>query len=450
MKFVQVHRVSGRKHIRGAFLIVLFIPLLALFSCTQGRESEAEKKEIIRFVTWKPNQPEVWEEVISRFHKKYPNIRVEREIGPHSSTEYHDLLTQKLKNRDTSVDVFFMDVIWPAEFAAAGWALPLDRYFSEKERKKFIEGPVLANSYRGSVYGVPFWISSGLLYYRKDLLDKYGLKAPETWEEMVGQVKTILMAEGKEKPNLKGYSAQFKQYEGLVCNMLEFIMSGGGEIIKAKGEESALKSAQSIEALRFVRDEIVDAVAPKGVLTYQEPESLDLFIQGGAIFHRNWPYAWEVSNDPQKSRIAGKVGMAVLPHFEGGKSYAALGGWQFAINRYSRKPALAWKFIEFMTSPEIQKFLALKAAQPPTRLSLYDDEEVIEKNPHFRDFKEVFLTAYPRPKSPFYPAISNVLQRYFSKVLALKESNIEALAGEAEVEIRELYNKFGTKQGINQ
>lgn len=442
MKLIHGHRFPEKKHFSSAFLIIFFVSLMTLFSCTQGRESDAEKREIIRFVTWKPNQPEVWEKVISRFHKKYPNLKVEREIGPHSSSEYHDLLTQKLKNRDTSVDVFFMDVIWPSEFAAAGWALPLDQYFTKEEQKKFIEGPLLANSYKGKIYGVPFWISSGLLYYRKDLLNKYGLSVPETWEELVGQVKTIRTIEAKENPNLKGYSAQFKQYEGLVCNMLEFIMSGGGVIIDVESGQPGISSVQSIEALRFVRDEIIDGIAPKGVLTYQEPESLDLFIQGGAIFHRNWPYAWEVSNSPEKSRIAGKVGISVLPHFKGGKSFSALGGWQFGINRYSKKPDLAWKFIAFMSSPEIQKLLAIEASQPPTRLSLYDDKEVIEKNPHFKDFKEVFLKAYPRPQSPFYPAISNVLQRFFSKALAVRDSDIKSLSKEAELEIDQLNRKF--------
>lgn len=446
MKHLTGHSVSTKKGSKtAAAFLILFVLFLALFACSDGKKGEVKRKEVIRFVSWKPNQPEVWDEAINRFHKKYPNLRVEREIGPHSSTEYHDLLTQKLKNRDTSVDVFFMDVIWPPEFAAAGWALPLDRYFSSEERAKFIEGPMLANSYEGSIYGVPFWISSGLLYYRKDLLEKYGLKPPETWEEMVGQAKRILEAEKKQNPNLKGYSAQFKQYEGLVCNMLEFIMSGGGVIMDAESGRPGIAREPALRAVRFVRDEIAGGIAPRGVLTYQEPESLDLFIQGGAVFHRNWPYAWEVSNNPKKSQIAGKVGISVLPHFEGGKSHAALGGWQFAINRYSKKPDLAWKFIEFMTSPSMQRFLANEAAQPPTRLSLYEDSEVIGKNPHFRDFKEVFLTAYPRPKSPFYPAISNVLQRYFSKALAIENSNIESLAKEAEAEIKVLTGKFGAK-----
>lgn len=444
MKLIEIYPLGEKKSTVNiaVFFLTVFL-LFILCGCTENRQDGEEKRTLIRFVTWKPNQPGVWEEAIRRFHKKHPNIRVEREVGPHSSTEYHDLLTQKLKNRDTSVDVFFMDVIWPPEFAAAGWALPLNKYFSKEEQTKFLKAPIQANRYGEDIFGVPFWISSGLLYYRKDLLNKYGLKAPETWEEMVGQVKTILMVEGKKNPKLKGYSAQFKQYEGLVCNMLELIMSNGGEIINSQTGKPSIARSEAVEALRFARDEIVGAIAPKGLLTYQEPESLDLFIQGGAIFHRNWPYAWEISNNPEKSTIAGNVGISVLPHFKGKKSYAALGGWQFGINRYSKKPDLAWKFIEFMTSPEMQKFLAIEAAQPPTRLSLYEDEEVIRNNPHFKDFKAVFMTAYPRPQSPFYPAISNVLQRYFSKSLAIKGSSIKALAKEAELEIDDLNRKFG-------
>ncbi len=252
-----------------------------------------------------------------------------------------------------------------------------------------------------------------------------------------------MMPDRKKEEKLKGYSAQFKQYEGLVCDMLEFVMSNGGRLVEGESMTPRLSGEKAIEAVRFVRNQIIGSAAPRGVLTYQEPESLDLFLQGGAIFHRNWPYAWEVSNNPEKSRVAGKVGIVKLPHFDGGKSFSALGGWQFGINRYSKRPELAWKFIEFMTSPGMQKFLAMRAAQPPTRLALYDDAEVTEKNPHFTSLREVFMTAYPRPRSSFYPALSNVLQRYFSKALADPRSDIVALAGEAEEEIETLIKKYG-------
>src|ERR671919_2240477 len=101
----------------------------------------------LRFVGWKPETPQVWDQAVADFERQNPGVKLVREIGPHSSTQFHDLLTQKLKNRDTQLDVFFMDVIWPAEFASAGWALPLDRYFPSAEQEKFLEAPILANRY---------------------------------------------------------------------------------------------------------------------------------------------------------------------------------------------------------------------------------------------------------------------------------------------------------------
>lgn len=428
----------SRKHFWQTVLLTAFLSVFQ--ACTQKANTQ---ENTIRFVTWKPNQPAVWEEAIGRFHERYPNIRVIREIGPHSATEYHDLLTQKLKNGDSSVDVFFMDVVWPPEFSSAGWALPLDEYFTQQERMKFLDAPLLANTFQNRIYGVPFWISGGLLYYRKDLLDKYGFSPPSTWEEMLQQIGAVLDAEKKNHPDLKGYSAQFKQYEGLVCNMLELVMSGKGTLVDPEKMTPFLSKTKAVEAVRFVRDEIIGKAAPRGVLTYQEPESLDLFVQGGAVFHRNWPYAWEAVNNAETSKIAGKVGISALPHFEGGRSYSALGGWQFGISRYSKKPDLAWKFIAFMTSPEMQKFFAVRASQPPVRKALYEDPDVLDANPHFASLKEVFLTAYPRPRTPFYPALSNILQRYFSKAVSSQDSDIGALAVEAESDIYALLEKYG-------
>jgi multiple sugar transport system substrate-binding protein len=431
--------MAAIRPLTGLLALLIF---LALAAGITGCAKKEEGGRTLNFVSWKPSQHEVWNEALEIFKRRHPDIKVTREIGPHSSTAYHDLLTQKLKNRDESVDVFFIDVIWPQEFAAAGWTLPLDEYFSEKEREKFLNGPVLANTYGGSIYGVPFWTSGGLFYFRKDLLTKYGFSPPETWEEMLRQSRTIIEGEKERLPNLKAFSGQFKQYEGLICNMLEYVMGNGGTLTDPETLTPRLAEREAVEAVRFVRDGIIGGAAPRGVLTYEEPESLALFIQGGAIFHRNWPYAWEVSNNTERSRIAGKVGIARIPHFEGGRSFSALGGWQFGINRRSRHPDLAWKFIEFMTGDEMQKFFALKAAQPPARKALYDDAEILKKNPHFAAFKEVFVTAYPRPRTPFYPAVSNILQKYFSKALSYPDSDIPALASEAEGEINALVEKY--------
>jgi len=404
----------------------LFV-LFSLFLLVPLAQAQTE----LRFVTWQPEADTawVWNKAISDFEARHRGVKIVREVGPQSSTELHDLITQKLRNRDARMDVFFMDVIWPAEFAAAGWALPLDNFFPAQERQLFFEAPIQADSYAGRIYAVPVFIDTGMLYYRKDLLEKYNLPPPRTWPELVAQAKLILSRE--RDVNLTGYSAQFKQYEGLVCNMMEFILSNGATLWDERRLQSTLDDPKAKEAVRFVRDQIVNTISNRGVLAYQEPESLALFVQGKAIYHRNWPYAWALANDRHQSKVAGQVGVMPLPAFPGQKSAAALGGWQLAISRFSRHPQLAWEFIEHMTSSAMQKQIALYTGRAPTRRNLYRDAEILKRNPQFESQYETFLLAAPRPRTPVYQPLSNVMQRYFSSAIAMTDSNIDRLAASA-------------------
>jgi multiple sugar transport system substrate-binding protein len=331
-----------------------------------------------------------------------------------------------------------MDVIWPAEFAAAGWAAPLDQYFPVEERDEFFTGAVAANTWNGSVYGVPLYVGSGILYYRADLLEKYGFEPPATWQEMVDQATTIIAGEGPGEPPLYGFSGQFKQYEGLICNMMEYIVGNGGRMIDTERQSATVGETPAIEAVRFVRDRIIGELAPEGVLTYEEPESIALFLQGHAIFHRNWPYAWEVANDPEQSRIAGRVGIARLPHFTGHESVSTLGGWQVGISAFSRNKDIAWRFVDFLTSERTQKMFALTASLAPTRHALYDDPEVLAARPQLADMRTVFETARPRPRTPLYPAVSNALQRYFSRMISDPSADIETAAVQVSREVDRL------------
>lgn len=395
---------------------------LVLFLQFHGAPARAPATEL-RFVTWKSEAPEVWNRAIADFERQNPGVKVVSEIGPQSSTQLHDLLTQKLRNRDTRLDVFVMDVIWPAEFASAGWALPLDRYFTAAEQQKFLQAPVAANRYRGKIFGVPLFIDAGLLYYRKDLLEKYRLAPPRTWPELIESAKTVLA--GEQDANLVGFSAQFKQYEGLICNMMEYILSNGGALWDEARGVSAIDGPAALAAVRFVRDRIVGEISHRGILAYEEPESLALFTEGRAIFHRNWPYAWTVANDGAKSKIAGKVGMTPLPGFAAGNGVAALGGWQIGVSRYSTQPDLAWRFAAHLTGGEIQKRIALATGRAPTRLALYDDPEIQSRIPRLQSLLATFRQAVPRPTTPVYVPLSNIMQRYFSSVLSLPDTDID-------------------------
>jgi multiple sugar transport system substrate-binding protein len=413
----------------GVFVAVLFMLLFA-------RTLAAKEPQTIVFLTWKPNQPEVWDSLIEQFHRENPQIRVKVQVGPHSSTEYHAVVTQRLKNKDTSVDVFFMDVIWPPEFASAGWALDLTSRFSKDEQKAFLSPTIKANTYRGNIYGVPCYLGAGVFYYRRDLLDKYKFNPPRSWSEMLSQGQAII--EGERDTTIHTFSAQFKQYEGLVCNMLEFIWSHGGNVVDPKSRSVLLYRKDSVAAVTFVREKIIEKAAPRGAVNYEEPESLELFVQGRAIFHRNWPYAWAVANDPEKSRIAANVGVGALPAFEGHNSASTLGGWQFAISRWSQHPDAAWEFVKFMTSFDSQKRLALNGGLAPTRIKVYDDPQVKEEMPHLKSFLPAFKTARPRPMSPLYPMISSELQRFFSQAIAGSRPDIRNLAKAASAKIEKI------------
>jgi multiple sugar transport system substrate-binding protein len=402
--------------------LFFLISLLCFFPHASARAAETS----LRFVTWKTEIPQAWDQAIADFEKENPGVKIVREIGPQSSTQIHDLITQKLKNRDTEMDLFVMDVIWPGEFASAGWALPLDRFFSRAEQAKFLEAPIAANRYRGEIFGVPIFIDAGLLYYRKDLLEKYRLAPPRTWPEMVEAAKTILARE--RDPHLVGFSGQFKQYEGLVCNLMEYILSNGGALWDEQRLKSAISAPRTVEAVRFVRDQIIGQISHRGVLAYEEPESMTLFTEGKAIFHRNWPYTWNIANDPQRSTIAGKVGMMPLPSFPAGKGVATLGGWQLGISRFSKKPDLAWRFVSFMTSEAVQKRITMATGRAPTRSALYEDPQIISKFPQLKSLFETFKQAVPRPTTPVYVPLSNIMQRFFSSVLALPDSDIERRA----------------------
>ena len=370
-----------------SLVFLLMSVMLSAASVNAGEPTD------IVFLTWKSNQPEVWTRLIEEFHREHPGIHVHVQMGPHSSSEYHAIVTQRLKNKDASLDVFFMDVIWPPEFANAGWAQDLSNRFSPEERAQFLPGTISANTFRNKIYGVPCYLAGGLLYFRKDLLEKYRFPPPRTWQDMLRNGRTILRKESE--PGLWIYSGQFKQYEGLVCNMLEIIWSNGGQILDPHTGEVCVDQP-SVE-------------------------------EGKAVFHRNWPYAWSVANDPEKSRISGKVGVAGLPAFEGKDSSSVLGGWQFGISRWSKRTDAAWEFIRFMTSHRSQTLLAEEASLAPTRRSVYDSPEVKRYAPHLKAFLPVFETARPRPLSPIYPMISQELQRLFSRAIVEGSSDIPGL-----------------------
>jgi len=368
--------------------------------------------------------------LIEMFESENPGIKIRHMEMPENTGAQHDAYVTYLSAKDSTVDIYTMDIIWPAEFASAGWVLPLGDKFLPNERKAFLPGPIDGCTYKGEIYAVPWFTDAGLLYYRKDLLKEANLKPPKNWKEFVRQAKLL-----SEKHNIHGFVFQGQQYEGLVCNYLEYVWGNGGDVIDKKGNV-VLDSPKAVEALKFMVDMVqTHKLTPEGVTTYKEEESRQVFTNGEAVFLRNWPYVWALAQDASKgSKVVDKVGITPVPG-KRGKGAATLGGWNLGISAFSEHPEEAWKFIKFLTGEKAQKVFALQSARLPTRHTIYKDKEVLAYAPHYADFYQVFLNARPRPSGPLYPQISDQIQIAVHKALTLKASPIDALK-EAAKQIR--------------
>jgi multiple sugar transport system substrate-binding protein len=362
--------------------------------------------------------------IISRFEEKHPNIRVRIVESPQDASLQHDLYVTRFAGKDESIDVVALDVIWIAEFARAGWLRPLDDAAREFPMDDFLPGPVESCTYRDALYAMPWYTDAGLLYYREDLLSRFGIDVPETWDDLRDAVHLIRA----ESPDLNGFLLQAEQYEGLICNVMEFIWSHGGSVWD-DGGAWRIATPEAEEALdRLINFFGTDAIIPRGALTYQEEESRHVFQDGRAIFLRNWPYVWELANNPATgSNVAGIVGIAPLPGKNPGQHAATLGGWNLAVSAYSKHPEESLALIEYFTGYEQMKLYAVEGGRLPARKSLYRDPDILIRSPHYEALYEVFINARPRPVTPHYSQISDIMQVQIHRALLGRVGVREAL-----------------------
>jgi trehalose/maltose transport system substrate-binding protein len=321
--------------------------------------------------------------------------RVEVVSVPKDSNEQLALYQQLLASRSSRIDVLRIDVVWPgllaSHLADMGKAVP--REVVARHFPAIVE----ASTVRGKLVALPAFTDVGLLYYRKDLLEKYGRGVPATWQELTDTAWAVQDGERKAgNERMWGFVFQGRAYEGLTCNALEWIDSfGGGTIVDAAGKVT-VDNPRAVAALQLASS-WVRTISPEGVLNYAEEEARGAFQSGNAVFMRNWPYAWALSQGVG-SPVKGKVGVAPLPRGgAGGKRTGTLGGWQWAVSRYSRCTREAVDLATYLASPEEQKRAALEASFNPTIPALYRDPDILARNPFVGDLLSVFTSAVARP-----------------------------------------------------
>jgi multiple sugar transport system substrate-binding protein len=402
--------------------IILAVTVGAVFAANAWAQSTT-----LRIFTGGQQRPDVMRKIADEYQKKNPSVKIEVEVGGATSEAQQQYLSTVLSAKDSVLDVILIDVIRPAQWAAQGWAEPLDGYLGTDKSKilsQYLKAYVDADQVNGKLVALPYFADSQFLYYRKDLLEKYKRPVPKTWDELMETAKIVM--DGEKAPQLQGFSTAGSPIEGTVCTYLVPLW-GAGSDITANGKLN-LDTTQARQPFQLYGRMKQAGVLPKNIAEIPT-DRIRIDMQGGnLIFGMTWGYVWNRLENDADSKVRGRIGVTTLPHDPGGKSATCIGGWQLAVSAYSKNKAEAVKFARWLSSPETSKMQAILASHLPVFPSVYKDPEVLKANPWFADALPVVEGAKSRPISAQYPQVSDVIRSNMNAYLAGTKTTDVALA----------------------
>lgn len=341
-----------------------------------------------------------------------PDVRVEVLDTPDMADDRLGLYLQFFESRSSEIDLYQIDVIWPGDLAEH--FVDLYEYDAHLVTSAHFAPIIENNTVDGKLVALPWFTDAGLLYYRTDLLEKYDLDVPETWDELEEAARIIQEGERADgNRDFHGYVWQGNAYEGLTCNAIEWLDSNDGGVIIEPDGRITVNNENAAEILDQAAG-WVGTISPSGVVGFDEEASRAIWQAGNAAFMRNWPYAYSLGQ-ADDSAIKGKFDVSPLPRGKG-EPAAALGGWQLGVSRYSEHPEIAADVAFFLAGYEVQKMRAVEGSLNPTIQALYRDPEVLKANPFFGSLYDVFVNATPRPSTISAPQYAEVSRLFFRGV----------------------------------
>ncbi|NBJ10527.1 ABC transporter substrate-binding protein [Microvirga arsenatis] len=378
--------------------------------------SAATAQTNLRVFVSSQHRPDVWRKAFDMYEAKNANVKVTIETGGNTSEQQAQYLNTVMTAKDTSLDVMILDVIRPAQYAAAGWTVPFNEVLGNDAAnymKRYLPAYAEANTVDGKIVALPAFADAMFLYYRKDLLEKHGIQPPQTWDQLAAAAKKITEAE--KDPNLQGLSFQGRAIEGAVCTFLLPYWSMGKQLV-SDGKLSFDKET-AVKSLKLWKDFVDQGVAKKNIAEVATDDTRKEFQAGNVVFAVNWSYAWGQFQGAE-SAVKDKVGVVKLPAVQGGQSASCLGGWEWGVSAYSNNKTEAQKFVQFLSSPEVSEFMAINAALLPQFPEVYTDADVTKAVPWFASARPVVETAKARPVTPRYNEVSEIIRTTVNAVLA--------------------------------
>ncbi|MGA8994303.1 MAG: extracellular solute-binding protein [Nocardioidaceae bacterium] len=319
-------------------------------------------------------------------------------------------------------DVVLIDVIWPAEFGSKGIVADVSAKWPAAWKQQMLPGAVATPQYDDKEYGVPWILDTKYFYLNQDHLSRAKVdgESLQTWTGVRDAARAIKKAGVVKYPLIWSW----QQAEALICDYAQLLGAFGGQFLDDDGMP-AFHRGGGVQALDYMHQSLVDGLSNPASTQSLEEDVRRVFSAGEASMALNWTYMYGLADDPEQSKVAGKVGVQQTPAGPSGRP-GVNGSMALALSGGSKNQAAAWKYITYLTSQPVQNEYAISSL--PVWQSSYDDSAVVKTNPAVvPEAKKQLGELILRPQVTGYNSISQVLQAEIQNVLLGKKSSQKAL-----------------------
>ncbi len=393
-------------------LILLLSVFIFLSGCVKTPE-----KTVIKFTSWgSKSEVAIIKPLIKEFEIQNPDISVE---FIHTPKNYFQKL-HLLAASNLTPDVVFINNIYGALYAKNDIFMDLADFIekdAQLSENDFFPKALESFKYKNKLYAIPRDVSNLVIYYNKDLFDRYNVPYPSrnwTFEDFITTAKKLTKDPDNDgKIDIFGIS--FRE-EPLFW--LPYLWSNGGGIISRDLKNIILDKPESIESIQMYSDlknkyHVAPTKSEAGSATMAQ-----LFMQGKLAMHlsgrwfvpvyrANIDFNWDIAGFP-----AGKAGSVV-----GCDS----SGW--AISSKTKHPGEAWRFISYLASKTSIRAFTQSGLITPARIDIADSDTFLSKNlapGHAEIFIETIKNSMPTPVTENYHEITDILDNALEPVYSGK------------------------------
>ncbi len=343
--------------------------------------------------------------------EKQTGIHVQLEVYPED--QFRQKLLLDLSSGSTAVDAFmFMPAQDLALYRKEGWLAPVDSYLntpaltaSTFDYHDFFEGVTARYNVDGKTYGIPLHVETFILFYRTDLFQKYGLKPPETMQQLEGAAKALKEDLAKSGETGIVPIAMRGKTPDATSSMVNFLFSYGGTWFNPNGS-CALDSAASQQALTYYAD-LLRNYGPSDATSNSWQVDTELFAQGHAAMMFDSNVFKSIVSNPQSSKVVGHVGYAALPAGPDNNRHPTVLTWGLGINAASQQKEAAWYSIQWALGPQNQLGY-LEAGGPAARASAWKDPRFLSSPGYSKTWVDVSELQFRIARGDWNPPVVNV------------------------------------------